>query len=132
MRLAPFSTNKISEGFVVHRVHGLNQDVAALSSHTFAFTIPYSLVKVTGVEVIHDVLDVANMCVKTPDGLGGYTVTHYGIDVCVGQVVYRREAGYAVDAVKDTIIEITVDNLANETKKLGVNFLLHEVVEPTI
>lgn len=127
MRLAPFAENRISEGIVSHRVHGMNTDVAALGSHVFTFVVPYAMAKLTGVEVVCNVCDTSDMVVKAPDGQGGFISKQYGFSVNIGEVVYARESGYAADVSAGYEIDVTVNNLFNETRKLGVNFILHEV-----
>lgn len=127
MRIDAFRSNKISEGTVSHRVHGMNQDIAALGSHTFTFVVPYAMAKLTGVEVVNNVYDTSDMTIKAPDGQGGYITKQYGFNVNVGEVVYTREAGYAADLSAGYEIEISVNNLFSEVRKIGVNFILHEV-----
>lgn len=127
MRLGPFASNRISEGTVSHRVHGINADVAPMGSHVFTFVVPYTMAKLTGVEVVCNVCDTSNMKVKVPDGQGGHIEDQYGFDVNIGEVVYTKESGYAAELVAGYEIEITVNNLFNETRKLGVNFIMHEV-----
>lgn len=127
MRLAPFADNRISEGTVSHRIHGMNTDVAALGSHVFTFVIPYTMAKLTGVEVVCNVCDTSDMTVRAPDGQGGFISQQYGFSVNIGEVVYTKESGYAAEVLAGYEIDITVNNLFNETRKLGVNFILHEV-----
>ena len=132
MRISPFLDNKISEGTVSHRVHGMNTDVAALGSHTFTFVVPYTQAKLTGVEVVCNIYDTSDMKIKVPDGQGGYIEKQYGFGVNIGQVVYTREAGYAADMTAGYEIEVVVNNLFDEVRKLGVNFILHEIEVETI
>lgn len=127
MIIDAFKTNRISEGTVSHRVHGLNADIPATGSHTFIFVVPYTMAKLTGVEVVCKVCNTSNMTIKVPNGQGGYITKQYGFDVNIGEIVYTREAGYAADLSAGYEIEVTVNNSFNESVKMGVNFILHEV-----
>lgn len=131
-----FYKNKINidgvDYIIYNKVHGQHANVAANSSHTFTFTIPYALCKMTGIEIVYNVVGDANLKVKVPDGQGGYILEEqYGHDVNYGDV-YIRESGYAATLQAGIELECVVKNDEAVEKVMGVNFILHELRVPTV
>lgn len=125
---SPFQSNKSPDGGVLYaKVHGLKQDVLSGASHTFIFTVPYANCKMSGAELISNVKGTTDLSVKVPDGQGGYSVTEqYGYEVNIGEV-YSRETGYSASLSAGVELHVTVTNQDSVTRKMGVNFILHEV-----
>ena len=57
----------------------------------------------------------------------GVWVEQYGYDVCMGQIMYEREAQYASRIPQGIVIKAEVTNVEPTEQELGVNFILHEI-----
>ena len=128
---SPFYDNKLVLDGVQYtlykKVHGLKVNVPAGSSHTFTFTVPHTICKMTGLEVVHNVVGTTDLKVKVPDGQGGYVAEEqYGFAVNYGDV-YVKECGYAATLYAGIELECVVHNDEAVAKEMGVNFLLHEL-----
>ena len=77
-----------------------------------------------------DVQSVADFKVKVPDGQGGFLDQYeeqYGFDVVMSDKKYVRESKYAARLTQGLVLECSVKNDSDQTRKMGVNFLLHEI-----
>lgn len=122
---SPFASKEIPGGSLFTRVHGIAPAlIAANTEHEFSFTVPYTHAKLTCVEIIEDASAISNLTVNHP--LAG-ELNQFGFDVNIGKNVYKRESAYDADLFQGLILKIKVKNETAESKKFGVNIILHEV-----
>lgn len=111
------------------KVHGLSADVAAGASHTFEFDVPYTKAYFNGTDVVYDVKAQTDLNVEVNDGNNNYLpYQQYGFNVCMGEM-YIKECSYAATVTVGVRLKCTVTNYDSVTKKMGVNFHLHEAIK---
>ena len=123
---SPFAAKDVPEGRLFSRVHGIApQDIAPDETFIFEFVVPYSICKMTCAEIVSNVTHQTSFEVHHPQA---GKLNQFGFDVNMGQQVYKRESSYDADVFAGLILKIPVKNISGETKKFGVNIVLHEIV----
>jgi hypothetical protein len=84
-----------------------------------------------GLEIFQDVLSQTDMGVEHPLQPGVF-IEQYGYDVCMGKVIYEREAQYASRLPQGLVVKAVVKNSENFEQEFGVNFILHEIRDPSL
>lgn len=125
-------SNLTIDGKTLHaRIHGSDQiSIGPNDSHTFTFDIPYAEAYMSGVEIIYDCGAKTDMFVEiyNPETSQFVTYQQYGYGVNHGEA-YRKECHYAAKVMIGVRLKTVVTNTASTTKKIAVNFFLHEAVE---
>jgi len=123
----PFSNNLTDDDKVLYlKIHGMRAVVPANGEHSFEMQIPYTEAYLQGLEIFQDVLSQTDMGVESPLQPGVW-VEQYGFDVCMGKVIYEREAQYASRLPQGITVKALVKNSENFDQEFGVNFILHEI-----
>lgn len=124
-----FSNNVLLDGKELYlKIHGMVATVPAGGSHEFLFTIPYIEAYMQGAEIFVDILSQTDMTTKHPqDGV----LEQYGFDVCTGRAIYERQAAYAAKLPQGVQVSAVCTNREAVALEMGVNFILHEVRDPT-
>jgi hypothetical protein len=124
-----FSRNVTEEGKLLYlKIHGMKANVPANGQHEFLFTIPYTEAYLQGAEIFVDILAQSDMSVKHP--VAG-VIEQYGFDVCTGKIIYKRQAQYASRLPQGLQVSCICKNTEPTEQEMGVNFILHEIREPT-
>lgn len=124
-----FSANKTEDGKDLYlKIHGMKAIVPPLGEHEFIFTIPYNEAYLQGAEIFVNILSQTDMTIKHP--VAG-VLEQYGFDVCMGEVIYKRQAQYASRLPQGLQISAVCKNTENVDQEMGVNFILHEVRDMT-
>lgn len=110
------------------KVHGQSADVPAGQSHTFEFDVPYTKAYFNGTDIIYDVKAITNLNVDVFVDPNYVPYQQYGFDVCIGDM-YTKECSYAATVQQGVRLKCTVTNHDTVTKKMGVNFHLHEAIK---
>lgn len=126
----PFSSNEVNGDVLFVKVHGMSADVAAGAAHTFEFDVPYTKALYNGAEIFSEVKAQTDLIVEVFDGTNYVNYEQYGFDVCAGEV-YSRECAYYSIVMVGVRLKCVVTNHASTSKKIGVNFLLHDARQPT-
>lgn len=125
-----FSTNVTADGKILYlKIHGMKAVVAAGETHEFLFTIPYTEIYLQGAEIFVDILSQSDMRIKHP--LAG-VIEQYGYSVCMGKVIYKKQAQYAARLPQGLQISCEVTNVELTELEMGVNFILHELRDPPV
>lgn len=131
-----FADNILPDGKVLYlKIHGMKAVVPAATldidgvtiiptEHEFKFTIPYTEVYLQGAEIFVDILAQTDMGVKHP--VYGM-VEQYGYNVCMGKIIYKREARYAARIPMGMEVSAVCKNVELTDQEMGVNFILHEI-----
>jgi len=124
-----FSRNVTEDGKLLYlKIHGMKANVPANGQHEFLFTIPYTEAYLQGAEIFVDILAQSDMSVKHP--VAG-VIEQYGFDVCTGKIIYKRQAQYASRLPQGLQVSCICKNTEPIEQEMGVNFILHEIREPT-
>lgn len=110
------------------KVHGFSAMVAAGATHTFEFDVPYAKAYFNGTDVVYDVKTQTDLEVDVYDGSNYVPYQQYGFNVCVGEM-YTKECSYAATVQTGVRLKCTITNHDAVTKKMGVNFHLHEAIK---
>jgi len=131
-----FSANHTEDGKTLYlKIHGMKAVLPAATldvdgvtiiptEHEFLFTLPYTESYLQGAEIFVDILAQTDMSVKHP--VYG-VVEQYGYDVCMGKVIYKREAKYAARLPAGLQVSAICKNVELVEQEMGVNFILHEI-----
>jgi hypothetical protein len=123
---SPFASKEIPEGKLFTRVHGVAPvDIESNQTHVFEFVVPYLSCKMTCAEIVSDVTHQTSFEVHHPH-VG--KLNQFGFDVNMGLNIYKRQSDYDADVFQGLILKIPVKNISGQTKKFGVNIILHEVI----
>lgn len=124
-----FSRNVTEDGKLLYlKIHGMKANIPANGQHEFLFTIPYTEAYLQGAEIFVDILAQSDMSVKHP--VAG-VIEQYGFDVCTGKIIYKRQAQYASRLPQGLQVSCICKNTEPIEQEMGVNFILHEIREPT-
>lgn len=101
-------------------------------ANTLEFTIPFTQMKVTGVEIIN--AEIGDYCdfevYDTPAGtISGYPnvkLNQFGYSVYLSEKFYKRECQYDADMITGMKIKIQYTSISDKT--IYVNYIIHEVV----
>jgi hypothetical protein len=128
----PFAHNQTEDDKVLYlKIHGVKAIVPASGEYDFTFQIPYTEAYLQGLEIFQDVLSQTDMGVEHPLQPDVW-IEQYGYDVCMGKVIYEREAQYASRLPQGLIIKAKVKNSEPIEQEFGVNFILHEIREASV
>jgi len=120
-----FSSSMLEDGKVLYlKIHGMKAVIPAGGSHEFLFTIPYTEAYLQGAEIFIDILSQTDMTIKHP--VAG-VLEQYGFNVCMGKVIYKREAKYAAKLPQGLQVSAICTNTEATEQEMGVNFILHEI-----
>lgn len=118
------------------RKHGLGwTSVAPNSSETITLVVPYTLAKIDEAELMGcgegDCVDLkvhdndAGTISTVPDKM----LNQFGFDVCMPNGSYKDHSQYDADLILGMKVKLTYkNNSSTETRNIGVNITLHEVV----
>lgn len=120
----------VDGNYLFAKIHGFSADVTAGSTHIFTFDVPYTLAYFSGTEICYDVKSQADLNVEVynPETEGFVPYQQFGFNVCQGEM-YKKECSYAAKVQLGVRLKCTVTNYDSVTKKMGVNFHLHEAVK---
>ena len=120
-----FASSTTKDGKELYlKIHGMKAIVPANGEHEFKLVIPYSEAYLQGAEIFVNILAQTDMTVKHP--VAG-VIEQYGYDVCMGEVIYKRQAQYASRLPQGLEVSALCKNTESTDQEMGVNFILHEV-----
>jgi hypothetical protein len=132
--LQPFADKKLKNGLKLYRrKHGVYADIPAGETQDISLAVPYNLAKINEVEIVGcNIGDKASLKVlDTPAGtistVPNYMLNQFGFDVCLPDGHFKDVSDYDADVIKDLKIVVSYTNNTAQTKKVGVNFVLHEL-----
>ena len=139
-QIPPFASKTIPETGqkLFRRKHGFSVDgggsIAASSSGTMSFVIPYALAKMTEVEIIGaktgDTVDLK--VYDTPAGtistVPNYMLNQFGFEVALAKDYYSDTSNYDADVIMGMKVELTYYNNSSEAATPVANIVLHEVI----
>jgi hypothetical protein len=133
MKIQAFASKELPEiqKKLFKRVSGI-QSAVTTGSNTIVYTIPYSWVKITGLEIVSgENLDTIN--VQVLDSVSGtYTtvpnmyLNQFAFSMNISKDYYEHKSEYDADLYMGMQIKITYTSLSSKT--VGINFILNEVV----
>ena len=112
------------------REHGIQQALTA-GSNIFVFTIPYTWVKILGIEVVNgEALDYCDLNILdsvtgTYTTIPNYKLNQFGFSVNICKDYYEEENSYDADLYQGMQIQIIYQSVSAKT--IGINFNLSEV-----
>lgn len=135
----PFAAKTLSDGSkLFRRKHGQKVTIAAQSSSTIIFTVPYTRAKINKLEIIDaNALDRVDLLVKSPIDPNtaaaygfppDYLLNQFGFDVIVSNLLYSDKSDYDADVFAGFQIVVTYKNDTDTDKQVGFNLIYHEVV----
>ena len=131
----PFSAKVLPDGSkLFRRKHGYSILVDALSSKDLIVTIPYDSCKINKLEIIDaNPLDTIDLIIlDSVDGtytsVPNYELNQFGFDVQLSALLYSDKSDYDAELYKGMQLKIVYKNKTQNTKKVGVNVILHEMV----
>jgi hypothetical protein len=101
-------------------------------ANTLEFTIPFTQMKVTGVEILNaeigdycdfEVYDTAS---GTISGYPNVKLNQFGYNIYLSEKFYKRECQYDADVITGMKIKIQYTSVSDKT--VYVNYIIHEVV----
>ena len=129
-----FANNITEDGKILYlKIHGMRAIVPAAQmvdyvlvpgEHEFKIANPYGEAFLQGAEIFVDILSMSDMTIKHPSGL---ILEQYGYDVCMGKVIYKRQAQYAARIPQGIEMSCLCKNTELVDQEMGVNFILHEL-----
>ena len=127
----PFASKNLPDGKkLFRRVHGLSAAVTSTQS-SHKFTVPYTLCKITGIEVVSSeagdfvdfhILDTATGAVT---GVANYSLNQFGFSTYLAAGYHRDISNYDADLFAGLQIEIKYTSISSKT--VYINLILHEV-----
>jgi len=133
MKIQAFASKEIVElqKRLFKRVSGI-QCTLITGANTIIYTVPYSWVKITGLEVISgqglDVfsVEVLDSVAGTYSGTPSLKLNQFAFSLNVSGGFYAHSSEYDADLYQGMQIKITYSSLSDKT--VGFNFILNEVV----
>lgn len=130
-----FASKKTSDGkSLFQRVHGMAMALDSTgAAKKFAFTVPYTICKITGVDVVNSlagdcvdfkVLDTATGAYTT---VPNYQLNQFGFCVYPSKDYYHHKSVYDADLFAGMQVEVTVTPVDSVARSLYANLILHEV-----
>lgn len=112
------------------RYHGIQESVS-IGENTIIYTIPYTQVKIIGVDIMNaSALDTVDlMILDTVTGLysttPSYLLNQFAFAVNISKDYFRQESNYDADLYQGMQIKIVYNSQSNKT--IGINFNFSEV-----
>lgn len=135
-----FASNATADGRILYtKVHGMKADITSGQTHIFQFVIPYTEVYFQGAQILMDIVSVSDFTINYPDpmppgqeSLAGQVVEQYGFSVNMGKILFEKNGQYAAKVPQGFMLECAVSNDTDITQEFGVNFMLHEIRDPSL
>lgn len=130
---SPFASKAVSGGKLFRRKHGVRKECSQ-GETSITFAVPYNIALIDEVEVINcTATDTVNLLVRDNElgsfsGVPNAVLNQFGFDVNLSDIYYTDTSNYDAKLYQSMIIEVTYKNNEQNTKSIGVNFVLHEVV----
>lgn len=132
---APFASKVLPSGQkLFKRIHGVQYTVAANTTQSISFTVPYIQAKIDGLQILGASLgDTANFKVYdnnlgTISGVPDIMLNQFGFGVCLSKDFHVEESQYDADVIQGMKLELEFTNSTDSSVVIGANFILHEVV----
>ena len=130
----PFASKTLSNGTKLYkRVHGVKKVIAANSTDTIRFTIPYAQCKITGADILgashgdvcnFNIYDTAQGTLST---IPNYKLNQFGFEVCMRKDYHREHSNYDADLILGMVLELEYTNESDQPALICMNAVLHEV-----
>jgi len=133
--LTPFADKVLPNGKrLFTRVHGTSANVAG-APDTIDFEIPYTMCKLTGIDIINGELgDKINLKILdtvtgTVSGVPNMVLNQFAYNVNIASSFHKFESRYDADMIQGLRIRVEYDAVTPDLlpKTIYVNFYLHEV-----
>lgn len=130
----PFSQKSTGEGKLFRRKHGAYATVNANSSGVIYIVVPYTRCMINKVEITNcnhgdqvdfKVYDTETGTISTVPNL---MLNQFGFNVEMCEGIYIDESNYNASLIQGMKVEVTYKNNSGSSRRVGVNFTLHEVV----
>lgn len=134
MQVEAFASKTLLSGHKLYkREHGQKYTLSAGSNDLY-FTVPYSWVKIIGVEIIGGELgDTTDMIILdstsgTYSGVPNYQLNQFGYTVNIAPEEYEEENAYDANLYQGMQIKFVYESVSAKT--IGINLNLTEVKSP--
>lgn len=131
---SPFGNKSIGTKNLFRRKHGMSKAVAANSTDTIIFSVPYNQAKITKAELVNcSAGDIVNLTVHDDTSgsystIPNYKLNQFGFDVNMPDGMYVDESQYDADLYLGMVVKIEYTNNTGSQAIIGVNITLHELV----
>lgn len=130
----PFASKVLRNGKKVFtRIRGISANVGS-SATIIDFTIPFSLCKITGLEIINTEIgdnatfQIIDTSTGTISGVANAVLNEFGTNVALSKNLYKYVSQYDADLIQDMKLRIVYDSFSMLTfKTVYINYFLHEV-----
>ena len=120
---SPFAAKTSDGSNLFKRVHGIQQ-IVSVGNNIIDFVIPYTWVKITGIECVGcESLDSVSLYIVHP--VAGI-LNQFGYAVNMRDQFYSRPSEYDADLYSGLIVRAVYTSLSAKT--IGINYILNEVV----
>lgn len=137
----PFAQKKLPDGKKLkRRKHGKRVVCAGNVNTSIVFSVPYGHCKIDEVEIINcSGNDDVDLLVRDTaagtysqmffgNAIPDVVLDQFGFDVACSDLYYSDSSNYDADLYLGMVIEIVFKNKEAESKNIGINFVLHEVI----
>lgn len=131
----PFAQKITKDGKkLFRRKHGVKKTIAANSTDTIDFIVPYALVKINKAEIINCIagdtvsLKIYDNAVGTISTVPNYLLNQFGFDVVMPDGMYADESNYEAELIQGMKIQLVYTNNSTTSREVGLNITLHQVV----
>lgn len=130
----PFASKILTNGTKLYkRVHGVKKTIAANSTDTLRFTVPYIQCKITGADILGgshgDTCDfnIYDNSIGTISTIPNYKLNQFGFQVCIVKDFHKEHSNYDADLIQGMVVELNYTNTLNEPALICMNVIIHEV-----
>ncbi len=129
--LTAFASKLLPDGKKLFKRYCGIQPTVAIGENTIIYTIPYSQVKIIGIDVMYaEALDNVSLFILdsttgTYSTIPNYILNQFGFDVNISKDFFRQESNYDADLYYGMQIKLVYNS--QSAKTIGINFNLSEV-----
>lgn len=137
----PFAKKQLPDGKKLkRRKHGKRMTCPGNAETKITMAVPYVHCKIDEVEITqcsgNDDLDLKVVDTEagtytqmfTGTAVPNAVLDQFGFDIAMSDMYYSDSSNYDADLYQGMVIEVTYKNKESESKNIGVNFVLHEVI----
>lgn len=128
--LSAFASKFYGDKALFKRFTGITQELTT-GENSFTYTIPYTWVKIIGIQVINcEALDTVDFEVLDSEngdysGTSNLKLNQFGFSLNLSKDFYEHVTNYDADLYQGMQLKFTYNSISNKT--IGVNFNLNEV-----